>query len=512
MSMTRWWKAACLLIVAGATVSGAGLLGGRGSQAVEPRPQDPGKQVTDMPVAAATRGPFRLVVNDPGTLEATESEDLIARLPGNRTIGSIVSEGTRVKKGDAIVEFESAGSRRMLTNQQIATQGADASYRYAKLLRETAEIALREYEEGIYPQDKAALQSAVELARRTLKGVIDRQARLRLGQGKLDALLREQEKRSSTDIMVEVDLQDRLDAMEQAVAREQSALEQAESRLRILEKYTRPKTVSQLRSEVEKALSHELSKKQVFQEELNKETRLEKEVAACRLVAGIDGVVVYLEDPYHENPLRRVVIEKGALVHEGQVIARIVNVDAPMQFNSHVGEPLVDRLKVGQKAVVQVDAFPDETFTGVVTSIAPRPDPNRRTRSGYKVYPTLIKLENGHKSLRPGMNGRAEVTIVEREDSLTVPFEAILTYQDKTDVAVKKPGGGFEWRGVVLGEGDPTSRRVEIRKGLKPGEEVAIKPIELLSEFEKRQKGIGEPTKPGRRKAAGDAATEQPKM
>ena len=39
MSMTRWWKVASLLLVAGATVSGAGLIAGRPSSAVEPGAQ-----------------------------------------------------------------------------------------------------------------------------------------------------------------------------------------------------------------------------------------------------------------------------------------------------------------------------------------------------------------------------------------------------------------------------------------------------------------------------------------
>ena len=44
---------------------------------------------------------------------------------------------------------------------------------------------------------------------------------------------------------------------------------------------------------------------------------------------------------------------------------------------------MVDRVKPGQKARIEVHAFPGETFTGVVTEVAPLPDPiitSRRDR------------------------------------------------------------------------------------------------------------------------------------
>jgi multidrug efflux pump subunit AcrA (membrane-fusion protein) len=179
-----------------------------------------------------------------------------------------------------------------------------------------------------------------------------------------------------------------------------------------------------------------------------------------------------------------------------------MDIDAPMRLNTHVGEPMVDRLLPGQKARVRIDAFPGESFTGVVTSIAPRPDPATWSRSSRKIYPTMIKLDNGTRFLRPGMNGQAEITVTEHENAVTVPIDALLEYQGKYHVAVKKPDGGFEWREVSIGDGDDRSKRVEIKQGVKPWEQVALKPIDLMSEFEKRQKGIGVPAEKARRRPA----------
>jgi RND family efflux transporter MFP subunit len=499
MAMTRWWKVACVLAVAGVTVSGAGVLAGRKTLAVEPAPQAPAaaRSDGDMPIAAASQGPFRLVVSDPGTLESALTGKLISAAEGTVRIVSIVPEFEQVKKGDLVCELDSAAPRILLTNQRITTQSAEANSQNARLTREVAEIALKEYEEGIYLQDRATIQGEIELGKTAIGKTMDRLERIRRAQQKLKERMEKHEE-TSTDILAEVDLQDRVDSAEQTLRRETLSLGNVESKLKRLETYTKPKTVRDLTAEVEKARAVELSKMQILQLEKAKERRLEGQILASRLIAPNSGIVVYNDhSPRDGNPDR---IEKGAWVREGQLIVQIMSLELPMQLNARIGEPMVDRLEVGQRAKVRIDAFPEESFTGVVMSIAPRPDSAAFARSGRKIYPTHIKLDNSTKRLMPGMNGRAEITIVERENALTVPIDALLEYQGKYHVAVKQPGGGFEWREVKVGDADDRSKLAEITQGLKPGEQVALKPIDLMSEFEKRQKGIGVPAKNARRK------------
>ena len=61
--------------------------------------------------------------------------------------------------------------------------------------------------------------------------------------------------------------------------------------------YTKGKTIKELRSEVEKAHSDELAKKQTYQLEKTKEAKLEKQIVNCKLFAPGDGIVVYANDP-----------------------------------------------------------------------------------------------------------------------------------------------------------------------------------------------------------------------
>jgi HlyD family secretion protein len=113
-----------------------------------------------------------------------------------------------------------------------------------------------------------------------------------------------------------------------------------------------------------------------------------------------------------------------------------------------------------------------------------------------KVYTTLIKLEDTPSQLRDGMTAGAEIILNEADNALTVPGTAILVRNGKFQVAVKTPAGTFDWREVTTGPSDGT--QVEIRTGLKVGELVAVQPISLLSDAEKKEAAEAA-TKPTRR-------------
>jgi HlyD family secretion protein len=69
---------------------------------------------------------------------------------------------------------------------------------------------------------------------------------------------------------------------------------------------------------------------------------------------------------------------------------------------------------------------------------------------------------------------------------LSVPVTALLAFGGKNHLAVKKAGGGFEWREVDIGQSD--ARIAVIKQGLKSGDRVALDPLALMSDEEKRQK------------------------
>ena len=511
MSMTRWWKVASVLLVAGATVSGAGLLSGNGgilavnpgSQAAVKGGAGSGATGSDMPVASVNRGMFRIAVSQRGVLEASKSGDVLSRVESPTTIIAILPEGTKVKQGELVCELDTAALRDLLTNQKITTRSAEAAFQNARLTREVAEIAVKEYEDGIYPQDLQTIQGEIKTAEAEIKNTEVRLERIRTARRKLnDWLARKDRVADSSDIMAELDLDDRIDAANEAMDRNRLSLEQMQSKLKKLNDYTKPKTLKELRNEVEKARSNELTKEMTYQLEKMKEANLVRQINNCKLFAPSDGFVIHANDPTRPAGQWAPQVQVGATVHERQHVFRVDDLGAPMQVDAKVAESIVDRVQPGQKAQVVVDAFAGEKFTGTVTQTAPLPDPGS-PGGGRKVYSTRITLDGRQEFLRPGMTAEVEILLAEHDNALTVPWDAVFHFENKDHVAVRRPDGSFAWREVILGPGDSGTRMVEVKQGLEPGEQVALKPSELMSEYEKRQKGIGLPTKPAVKKSAG---------
>ena len=152
-------------------------------------------------------------------------------------------------------------------------------------------------------------------------------------------------------------------------------MEQSQSKLNVLENYTKAKTIKDLKSEVEKALSDELARKQAYQLERDKEAKLEKQIVNCRLFAPDDGIVVYANDLSRSFGSNAPQIEEGATVRERQKIFSLPDLGAPLLVNTKVRETMVDRVIPGQRVRVKVHAFPTEPLPGVVVEVAPLPDP-----------------------------------------------------------------------------------------------------------------------------------------
>ncbi len=294
MSMTQWWKVASLLVVAGATVSGAGMLASHRATSLVTDPQATANHATgaDVPVDESKEGKTNVKTVVKGSLGFSKREVVQSKVEGRTTIISILSVGTRVRKGDLVAELDSASLRDQLTNQRIAIQAALANCQNAKLTREVAEIAVKEYEEGIYPSERASIEGEIKLAGSANRRAEARLERTRRAQRKLtETPQRKEATKTSSDMLAELEIEDRIDSAEQELLTEAISLEKAQNKLHMLDGYTKPKTVKELRTEVEKARSIELQKQATWELEKNKEAKLERQIAACKIYAPADGVI-----------------------------------------------------------------------------------------------------------------------------------------------------------------------------------------------------------------------------
>ncbi len=481
MSLSRWSKAASVLFVISATVSGAGLVThGRAPAPPPPARTDTETALSDEPITFQVKpGAFELTYVERGSLESARNQDMFSNVKGTTSIIMIKPEGTRVTKGEVVCELDSASLRDQLVNAQIAIKNAEVDFQNARVARELAESAVAEFVDGTFTQELNSAKADVALAESAIQQSERRRDRARKARQRLaDLLAGKNGVVAASDIVAELDIEDRLDESEQSLLREKAALDRAKSRQEILEKFTRDRTLKALALEVERARPEERAKQERWQLEQSKAKSLERQIAACTLVAPTDGLLVYAKPPrVGTNRPPFPYIEEGAQVRERQKILSIPDLSR-MQVATKVSESQVAGIRRGMKAKVRVHAFPEQLFNGVVTDIAPLPD-SLPSDSGASVYTTKVLINGAIPGLRPGMSTEVEFLLANRENAMAVPVQAILHHEGKPHVAVRKAGGKSELRAVSVGLS--SEKVVEITQGLKSGDDVILNPTATLS-------------------------------
>ena len=190
------------------------------------------------------------------------------------------------------------------------------------------------------------------------------------------------------------------------------------AQLNVLDKFTASRKTRELKFDVEQRTAEEAAKKRSLQVAMNRTKKLKRMVAACQIAAASDGILIYANDPNRVFGRNRPQIEEGATVRERQLIFRIFDLKRPLRVNARIPEVSVTLLTPGMKARVRVDAFPDTRFSGVVTDVAPLPDPTSFFSDDRKVYTTHVLLKDGIPDLRPGMLAHVEIIVKELDNAL----------------------------------------------------------------------------------------------
>jgi RNA polymerase sigma factor (sigma-70 family) len=464
MTMTRWLGIGSVAVALGVGAPGVHLLAQKETSKVEAQAgADPSPKRADKSVLVVKPGKLTVTFVARGVVEASRAPFVTSPVVGRTSIVSILPEGTMVKKGDLVCELDSAALRVELVKQDIVAKGAEATYQNAKLTREVAEVAVVEYEKGIFQQGLETVQGEIALAQANLKRAEDR----------VDWADKMEKKGFLS--------RDQLTSERLSLQKAKFALEQAQTKKNVLEKYTHGKTVKELKSEIEKARAEELTKELTWQLEKSKKGILLEQIASCKLYAPGDGPIVYANDSGRIG-LRQ--IERGATVRERQIIFFVPDLSGPMQVDIKLPESHVRQITPGLWARIRIDALVRETFPGVVDSVATIPDSQRAfNKSELTVYTSKVKIETVVPGLLPGMSAVVEILVTQLANVLSVPVSAVLDRDGRAHLLVKKADGQVEWREVTLGVSN--GKVVEVKQGLGSGDGVVTDPTALESEKER---------------------------
>jgi membrane fusion protein (multidrug efflux system) len=141
-----------------------------------------------------------------------------------------------------------------------------------------------------------------------------------------------------------------------------------------------------------------------------------------------------------------------------RVLVEVVEKDIPL-------------VKIGQKAELRAEAYPDRIFEGTVSRIVQAL--NRATRT----MTVEIDLTNRDRLLKGGMFARVEVMVGTHRQAVQVPIDAVSRLEDVQYVYVVRDGKAQRVN-VEIGAHD--ENRVEITKGLTGDEQVIVSGKDLV--------------------------------
>jgi cobalt-zinc-cadmium efflux system membrane fusion protein len=133
-------------------------------------------------------------------------------------------------------------------------------------------------------------------------------------------------------------------------------------------------------------------------------------------------------------------------------------------------------VRLGEKADIRLNAYPDKVFTGTINNIGPVLDPNIRT--------VKVRIEMRNPGLmRPGMFVTAIFHGKQKQKRTAVPATAILHLHDRDWVYVPLQKNQFRRTEVVDGDMLPGNMQVII-SGIGPGQQVVANALEFQNSAE----------------------------
>ncbi len=444
------------------------------------------------PTYLVKRGPLTISFVESGTIKARDQIIIKNEVEGRTSIISLVPEGTRVKKGDLLVELDASSLEDAKIDQEIRVQNADASYIssyenlavvknkagsdviLAKLNLEFAKQDLEKYIQGEYPYELDKAEAQIQLAEEELTRANDT----------LDwsRRLHEEKYISKTELRAD----------EIAAKKRNLDVELAKKSKDLLTSYTHNRNLAQLKSDVEQAdmalerterkaranviqADAELKAKEAeFHRQKDKLEKIKDQIVKTKVYAPADGLAIYATSAKTGGWRRNVEpLDEGQEVREREELIYLPTGNAS-KAEITIHESNLKKTRIGLPAVITVDTLPGETFYGTVKQIAPLPDAQSMWMNpDLKVYNSEIYIDGNSEFLRTGTSCQVEIIVQQYPDAVYVPLQAVMRVGSQPTVYVRA-GNSFQARNIKTGLDN--NKMIHVLEGLEVGEIVLLSP------------------------------------
>ena len=206
------------------------------------------------------------------------------------------------------------------------------------------------------------------------------------------------------------------------------------------------------------------------------------------LRAPMDGVVTARRIELGETAVPGIQNQAGTVL---VTVSDMSKVEAEME----VDEASIPTVRLGQKAQVRIDAYPNQTYDGEVTEVGGSPILKASANEAIK-FKVKVWIKNPPLTIKPGLSAQADIYTGSRDQVIAIPIQSLVTREIKAKPGeTLKPGAPRDEEGVwtldkdnkvkflpvttgLLGDLD-----VEILSGLKGDETVVIGPFRVLRDL-----------------------------
>ena len=400
----------------------------------------------------AKRADLTISISGDAMVESRSNLVIQSRVRGWYSILEIVPDGGIVRKGDVLVRLDSTLLEEAIQAEKVLLGKAQAALTRATKECQAAKIAIDEYREGTYVEQRLRLTQRILVAQQRLasteRSLLQNEIMFRRGFAS----------------------KAHVDAMQLAVDKERTDLAAAKTKKEVLEEFTLAKMLGELTAKRDAAQARMKSEEVVVRRHAAKIKRLEDDLANCVIRAPRDGMAVCADwavRPLDGTNQQAVGIYPGATVRQHQMLMHLADV-SQMQLIMLIPENKVARLRRGLRAHAMLL---DHKLEGEVASIAEKPEMAPLPGDGAKRFAVVIAIDGRGGGLKPGMTAEVEIVVAQKKNTLIIPALCVIEEGGKPRVRVKT-WSGVESRQVLLGIGDDTL--VEVIDGVKESELVLL--------------------------------------
>ena len=452
------------------------------------------------------RGDLIVTVTEQGTLESFDNTEIKCKVRGSSTVTWVIESGTVVKPGEELVLLDTKRIEEEVSLGRTNVFEATATIEETRADLAAAKISIEAYLEGRFRSRLKSRETGLAIAESNL-----RSAQKMFDHSKL---------LFKRGYVTELELEGNAFTVTQA----ELELKVAETEIDVLKRFTKEMELESMNGRLTyTTIKLKADEAGLAMDEARRDRAME-ELDHCVVKADKGGLVIY---PTAEAWKNQPDITEGARVTKDQVLLIMPEL-SKMQIKVGIHESIIDRVKLGMVAKIRL---PEMELKATVSEVAAITKPAGWWTGNVVKYDTIIELPSmedllleeiqrlgeeipeaerallrqtleigqpertddqrklvddaqakflpDYKTPKPGMSAEVEVIINHLVDVLKIPVAAVVE-TERGRFCWVKTGEKIEKRRLKLGDSNDVF--IEVKDGLREGEQVVLNPLAMIKE------------------------------